>query len=150
MPKKYFIDTCIWRDFYEDRLSKSGRNLGKEAADLFMRIIQDKDCILFSESLYWELGKDFDKKDIDDMLNILSFMQLLTRVDITKEEFIEAKKISSKRDIPFVDCLNAVQARNHNAVMVSQDMHFLESLKDIINTKKPSEILKLADYGKSI
>ena len=70
MPKKYFTDTCIWRDFYEDRLSKSGRNLGKEATNLFMRILKSKDNILFSESLYWELKKDYDVKDIDNMLNI--------------------------------------------------------------------------------
>jgi hypothetical protein len=140
MPKKYFIDTCIWRDFYEDRLSKSGRNLGKEATDLFMKIVKNKDNVLFSESLYWELGKDYDRKDIDDMLNVLSFMKVLVRVEITKEEFTEAKKLALDRNIPFVDCLNAVQARNNCAIMISQDFHFLENLKDVIKSEKPSEI----------
>ena len=140
MTKKYFIDTCIWRDFYEDRLSKSGRNLGKEATDLFIRILKSKDNILFSESLYWELKKEYAVKDIDDMLNILFLTKVLVRIEVTKEEFMEAKKLAEDRNIPFVDCLNAVQARNYKAIMISQDMHFLENLKDIIKTKKPSDI----------
>lgn len=140
MTKKYFIDTCIWRDFYEDRLSKSRRNLGKEATDLFIRILKSKDNILFSESLYWELKKEYAVKDIDDMLNILFLTKVLVRIEVTKEEFMEAKKLAEDRNIPFVDCLNAVQARDYKAIMISQDMHFLENLKDIIKTKKPSDI----------
>ena len=48
---EYFIDTCVWRDFYEDRFSKSKKPLGKYAADLFIKILKNKDKILFSESL---------------------------------------------------------------------------------------------------
>jgi len=51
MVEKYFIDTCIWRDFYEDRFSKSGRHLGKYVTELFIKILKRKDKILFSESI---------------------------------------------------------------------------------------------------
>ena len=34
MAKKYLLDTSVRRDFYEDRISKIGRPLGKFANDL--------------------------------------------------------------------------------------------------------------------
>ena len=140
MRKKYFLDTCIWRDFYEDRFGQRGRPLGKYAADLFMKIMKKKDQILFSKSLVMELKIDYGEQEIMDMLNILFMSKILTKVEITKEEYVEAKELSQKRNLPFVDCLNAVQARNHEAVMVSQDKHFLEDLKDIIQAVKPEDI----------
>lgn len=140
MAEKYFIDTCIWRDFYEDRFSKSGRPLGKSATNLFMKILKRKDKILFSESLIWELKKDYDEQEINDMLNLLFINDVLARIDITKEEHLEAKKLSQEREIPYVDCLNAIQARNHKAIMISQDTHYIEYLADIIKTIKPEDV----------
>tara|TARA_Y100000310_G_C20694071_1_gene824216 strand:- start:264 stop:686 length:423 start_codon:yes stop_codon:yes gene_type:complete len=137
---KYFIDTCIWRDFYEDRFSKSGRPLGKNATDLFLKILKRNDKILFSESLILELKIDYNKQDINDMLNLLFINNILIRVDIMKEEHLEAKKLSQERKIPYVDCLNAIQARNHKAIMISQDMHFIKNLKDIIKTIRPKDV----------
>ncbi|MCK5282527.1 MAG: PIN domain-containing protein, partial [Nanoarchaeota archaeon] len=125
------LDTCIWRDFYEDRFSKSGRHLGKEATDLIMKITKEKDKILYSESLIWELKKDYNENEIKDMLNFLFLVEILERVEIKKEEYSEAKKLSDEKNIPFIDCLNAVQARNHKAIMISQDKHFIIDLTDI-------------------
>ena len=138
--KIYLLDTCIWRDFYENRFSKVGRPLGKYATDLFMNILKNKDKILFSEALIWELKKDYEEKDVNHMLNLLFLNKTLVRIEITKEEYLEAKKLSQLRNIPFIDCLNAIQARNHKAIMVSQDDHYLKNLTDIIKTMKPEDI----------
>ena len=62
--KKYLLDTCIWRDFYEDRFSKINRPLGKYAHDLFMKIIKNKNkkpfprcncCFLQSQKEFFQL-----------------------------------------------------------------------------------------------
>jgi predicted nucleic acid-binding protein len=116
MCKSYVIDTCIWRDFYEDRVSKSGRPLGKYATGLFMKILKEKSKIFFSESLIWELHKDYPKQEINDILNILFLGKVLVKIEIKKEEHLEAKKLSQEREIPYVDCLNAIHARNYNGV----------------------------------
>lgn len=141
MAETYVIDTCIWRDFYEDRVSRTGLPLGKYASGLFTRIMQRKDRILFSEALVLELSKDYDKKDIVDMLSVLFVSKVLFRIEITNEEYLEAKKLSLERNIPFIDCLNAVHARDHDAVLVSQDSHIIESLKDIAKVRKPQQII---------
>ncbi len=140
MEKKYWLDTCIWRDFYEDRFSKAGNPLGEYATNAFMKILKKRDKILFSESLVRELSRDYGEKDINDMLNLLFMGGTLIRVEITKEEYLEARELSEKRKLPFVDCLNAVQARNHNAVVVSQDEHFTKNLSDIVKVIKPQDL----------
>lgn len=140
MEKKYWLDTCIWRDFYEDRFSKAGNPLGEYATNAFMKILKKRDKILFSESLTRELSRDYGEKDINDMLNLLFIGGTLIRVEITKEEYLEARELSGKRKLPFVDCLNAVQARNHNAVVVSQDEHFTKNLSDIVKVIKPQDL----------
>lgn len=127
-------------DFYEDRFSKAGNPLGEYATNAFMKILKKRDKILFSESLVRELSRDYGEKDINDMLNLLFMGGTLIRVEITKEEYLEARELSEKRKLPFVDCLNAVQARNHNAVVVSQDEHFTKNLSDIVKVIKPQDL----------
>jgi predicted nucleic acid-binding protein len=140
MPKKYFLDTCIWRDFYEDRTSKSGRPLGKEAARLVAAIIKRKDVILYAESVVRELKKDYDGKAIDTLLRLLFLTGTLKRTDITKEEHLEAKELAQARGLPYIDCLHAVLAKHHCAQLVSQDRHLIDNLKDVTTTKRPAEL----------
>ena len=141
MKKIYLLDTCIWRDFYENRFSKIGRPLGKYATRLFMKILKDKNKILFSEALILELKKDYEERDVNDMLNLLFLNKTLERIEITKEEHLEAKKLSQERNIPYIDCLNAIHARNHKAMMISQDDHYFKNLIDITKTIKPEDII---------
>lgn len=138
--QKYFIDTCIWRDFYENRFSPSGRNLGKYATNIFIKIIKRKDKILFSEGLIKELKGFYPIQEINNMLQLLSLNNILQKVEVTSNEFKEAKILSEKRKIPFIDCLTAVQSRNHNAIAISQDKHFLIDLADISKVKRPQDI----------
>ena len=54
----------------------------------------DKDEVLkmIEASLAAAFRKDYGEKDINDMLNILFLSKVLIRVEITKEEHLEAKK----------------------------------------------------------
>ncbi len=140
MVRKYLLDTCIWRDFYEARLSKTGNPLGKYATELFMKILKNRDNILFSKALIWELNKDYNEQEINDMLNLLVLNKILINPEITKEEHLESKKLSQERNLPYIDCLNAIQARNNNAVLVTQDAHFFEKLNDITKPVRPQEL----------
>jgi len=137
---KYFLDTCIWRDFYENRFSKRGAHLGEFASKLFKKIIKEKSKIIFSKSIIKELSIDYNSNDINNMLNLLIYANVLERIEIKEEEYKEAKKISAERKLPFIDVLNAIQARNHNAILVSQDKHFAK-LSDIIKFKRPQELI---------
>ena len=74
------------------------------------------------------------------MLNVLFISKILVLVQITKEEHFEAKLLSEKRKLPYVDCLNVVQARNNKSVVVSQDPHLTKNLIDIVKVIKPQEL----------
>lgn len=106
-----------------------------------MKILKNKDNILFSESLIWDLKKDHNEREIKDMLNLLFINNILFKIEITKKEFQEAKKLSQEINIPLTDCLNVIQAKNHKAIMVSQDKHYFKNLSDITKTIKPQEII---------
>ena len=140
MSRKYIIDSCIWRDFYEDRVSKSGRPLGEYAFNLFIKILKKNDVILFSEGLIRELRKRYSEHEIIERLNLLKHIGTLTRIEITKEEDFEANELALRRKIPYVDCLNAIHARKHKAMLVSQDKHIIHGLSDIATGVRPEGI----------
>jgi len=139
MTTKYYFDTCIWRDHYEDRLGKTGRALGKYATDLFNKIITNKDKILFSTFIYSELKKSYNHDEIDSMLNLLFQIDLLERVEISNSQFSESLKISLERNVPRGDALFVILARDNNAILVTQDRHF-DKLKDIVEIRRPEDI----------
>ena len=111
------------------------------AAALIIKITKTKNVIIFSETLFWELKKDYSLIEVENMLNFLFIVGVLKKIEITKEEYAEAKILAEKKNVPFVDCLNAIQARNHAAIMISRDKHFFENLSNIVETKKPEDII---------
>ena len=141
MVQNYILDTCIWRDYYADRLSNDNKPFGEYATKLFIKILKSKEIILFSDILIFELGKDYDESEIQLMLDLLFYSGTLVKIEITKEEHLEAKDIATRRNLPLIDCLYAIQARNHNAILVSQDSHLRIDLADITKTKRPQDII---------
>ncbi len=137
---KYFVDSCIWRDFYEGRFSRSGRDLGRSASKFLLNAIRKKHTLLYSDAVIRDLKKDYVSSDIDEMFGVLFYTGLLKKVEMSKEEVLEAENISLKRKVPLTDCMIAVQARNNNAIVVSQDGHFFVELSDIAK-----EAIKLKD-----
>ncbi|MFC1733265.1 type II toxin-antitoxin system VapC family toxin [candidate division KSB1 bacterium] len=140
MPKSYYLDTCIWRDYLEERHTLSGRPLGEYAAKFFQKIIKSRDKILFSDSIIIELKRKYSLEEINQILNLLFLIGILNKIIITKDEFTEAKQLAIAREIPLGDCLHAILARNHGAILVSQDKHILNNLSDIVKTRRPEQI----------
>ena len=66
MTNKYYIDACIWRDFYENR-SDRFRPLGDWAFDLFRMIIETQSTVFYSDLIVDELSIAYDKKGIKEI-----------------------------------------------------------------------------------
>ncbi|MFH1505926.1 MAG: PIN domain-containing protein [archaeon] len=137
---RYYFDSCIWRDHYENRFGPKGRPLGKYATALFMKIMKDGNTLLFSKFILNELRLSYTMEEINVMMNLLYVAQVLKKIEIQSEDRIEAEKIAKDRSLPLTDVLHAILARNNNAIMISQDKHF-QRLKDIVEVKRPEEIL---------
>ncbi len=137
MAKKYYVDAAIWRDLHENR-SDRFRPLGDWAFELFNKIRKDKGKILYSDIVIDELSIAYEKETIKNLFDDIS--ELLEKVEIKKGQVIEAKKLSKKFKIPFGDALHGILARDNKAVMVTRDHHF-EELQDMVDVKKPEELI---------
>lgn len=138
MPEKFLVDTCVWIDFYEGREGFDGRHLGSNAMRMLIWMLNNSAVILLNEAVVRELSKRYSRDEINTMLH--PFSDILGRVWASKEDVAEANSLSSQRNIPFADCLNAVQARNNNALLVSNDRHLLKELPDICKCIRPEDV----------
>lgn len=139
MKRKFYFDTAIWRDYYEDR-SDSSKPIGKLALQLIEKIIREDNLILYSDLVVQELMIKYSKEEISAIFSIIYNLNLLVKVAISKEQAREAADLCSKRKIPFADALHSILARDNKSVMVTRDNHF-QKIADIVETKKPEEIL---------
>jgi predicted nucleic acid-binding protein len=134
---KYYLDTNIWRDYYEDRHDKF-RPLGEWAFQLIVQCKKADDIILYSEMVIRELLTDYNREHIEDIFCIAN--NILFRISVSDEHVKEAKRLCSSRRVAFGDALHAILARDNGATLVSRDAHFQELL-DICQVAKPEELL---------
>lgn len=139
MTEKYYIDTCIWRDFHENREDKF-RPLGEWAFEMFRMIKETNSLVLYSDLTVDELSKDYNPEQINEIFKIMSEAGLLKKIELKKQQFQEAAKLKREKNFPFGDCLHAIIARDNQAIMVTRDKHF-EEMQDIVESYKPEDLI---------
>jgi|SRR3989344_2103037 len=139
MNKRFYLDSSIWRDYYENRSDKF-RPLGEWALRLINNIVENTDIILYSDFIIEELKVKYSEDEINRIFEIIDRRDLLLKVDISKEQAKEAAVLCKKRNVAFGDALHAILARDNKSTMITRDKHFLE-LFDIVEVKKPEELI---------
>jgi len=133
--KRFYLDTSIWLDYYENR----GSN-GEFALKLIRRLIKEDSIIIYSDLHIIELKNlGYSLNEIYTILKIAKDINLRF-VHTNKKQIEEVKKIKMTRAVPYRDILHCILARDNEALMVSTDKHF-EYLKDIVRTAKPIELI---------
>lgn len=131
--EKFYLDTSIWIDYY----LKRDKN-GEVAKNLIKKIIFNKKTIVYSTLTIKELKHlGYMENEIKEILS-LSAKRIF--IQVSKEQFNEAKRIAKQRDIPVGDVINAIISRDNEAQLVSNDLHF-QRLKDITKVKTPLELI---------
>lgn len=138
MAKTYYLDTCIWRDFFEDRFGLEGKPLGRYASCLFIKIMKENIIVLFSDLIVKELSVDYDMDKINEMFNLLFFSKILRSVSIEEGDYKKAREIADSRKLPLSDVIHAIIADRNNAILITRDRHF-DMLRDVVESKKPEE-----------
>ena len=138
MAKKYYIDACIWRDYFENR-SDRFRPLGEWAFRLIKKIIGLGDYILYSELVVRELQKYFSDDKIKSIFSLVPEESLL-KASIYPEQTREARFLARKLKIPKQDALHAILARDNKAIMISTDHHY-DVLTKIVETYRPQDLI---------
>ena len=115
---KYYVDTCVWIDFIEDRTD----------SDFFIKCIENNDTIIYSYPLEKELLKYIHNTKLKILYTLFLSKGLIEIISVTEASKSEAFNLSNERKIPFADALHAVLARDNNAILITRDKHFLKLL----------------------
>lgn len=138
MEKRYYLDTSIWMDMYEDRKDFNGLPLGNFALKLFILIKTSKDKLIITDILIKELEMYYSIEEINGMVKL--YDDVIEKITATKEQQDEARDLAANRDVPLGDVLHAVIARDNNLILITRDKHF-RRLMDISDYYKPEEII---------
>ncbi len=138
MADKYYLDACIWRDYFENR-SDRFRPLGEWALMFINRMVSEENIFIISDHLINELMTNYTYDRLTNLLKIIPEplkKKIKTSNNQTKEAFI----IMNKFKIPFGDALHAIIARDNNAILITRDKHLFE-LTMIVSVAKPEDLL---------
>src|SRR3989344_2870748 len=138
MTERYYLDSCIWRDYFENRSDKF-RPLGDWAFSLIKLIIKEDNLIIYSDLIEEELNEGFSDEDVKKIISIVP-KENLVKIESSSEQLKEAIQKAKKLDIPVKDALHAILARDNDAVMVTRDKHFYE-LSERLIIKKPEDLI---------
>ncbi len=134
----YYIDTCIWRDYLENREDRF-RPLGQWALSLFQLIQENDDVVLYSELVIRELKLRFKDEEITSCLHSLAHKPIL--VPIGDRQVQEAEIIGRIREVGTADALHAILARDADAILVTRDAHYMD-LVDIATIKNQKTLFE--------
>ena len=138
MTEKYYLDTSIWLDFFENR-NKPNLPKGDWAHKLLNKITNNNDKAVYSDIVILELGVvGYQPHEIQNLFQKIK--PIIIFAESTEKQARKAKDLSSKRDIPKGDALHALIARDNKATLVTLDNHF-KKLLDIIKTKRPQDLI---------
>jgi len=138
MAEKYYIDTSIWMDYYEDRKGYNNAPLGEYALKLFTLIKAKNKVLVITDLLVRELEMNYSMAEIRGMMK--PFETLIEKTVATKEQREEAGKIAKERNVPPGDVLHAIIARDGRLILITRDNDF-KKLADISKHHKPEELI---------
>ena len=137
MQKRFYFDTLIWLDFFEDR-NEPNFPKSEWAKELVKKIKSREDEIIFSDINLIELVRvGYSEFEINDILNIIG---VVVKVESTEKEIRKSKDLSFKRNIPKGDALHALIARDNHAILITFDNDF-QKLLDIIRPHRTNDLL---------
>ena len=138
LQKKFYLDTAIWIDFYEDRKGYYNEPIGLFAFQLLALIKSKNHKIAISDLSLRELETKYSREQVVGIIR--PFENIIEKVTVSKEEKEEAKKIAKERNLPRGDVLHAIIARDNDLILITRDNHF-RKICDISKHYKPEEII---------
>jgi predicted nucleic acid-binding protein len=135
---RYYLDTSIWMDVYEDRKGFKSEPLGDYALKLLGMLKANKIILVVTDILIKELELNYSIPEINGMMNL--FNDITEKVMTTTKQFDEAKRIAKERNVPMGDVLHSIIARDNNLILITRDKHF-KQLEDIAKHYRPEDII---------
>lgn len=145
---RIYIDTCVYRDYLEERKSEFGRDLFEPAYKLFKSIRENKHEVIISTHLIQELGNIFTSERCRDLLQKLKIKSAkYFDGDVKQAKKLGLKYLGSEDE--YKDALHMIIAKRENAIYVvtTNFIHFdLLNEEFKLDVKRPKEILPYLRY----
>lgn len=138
MVQNYYLDTCIWRDYFENRQDRF-RPLGDWTLALIKKIIEKGEFIIYSDLVEEELLIELTTEKIKEMLEIAP-KGIIIKIKAAHEQIKRAEQLARQLQTPRKDTIHMILAMDNNAILVSRDKHFHEFQRFIV-IKKPEDLL---------
>ena len=137
MAKKFYLDTSIWRDYFEDRKDNI-KPLGEFAFRFLRYCAKNNFQILYSQLVVSELLKYYSAERVKLIFSQCekNLVEVFLSDNLKKEAFL----LKSKYNVPIPDIAHALLAKENNAILVSRDKHF-EELDNIVQVRLPEELI---------
>lgn len=138
MLQKYYLDTSVWLDFFENR-NEPNLPKGDLAHELLNKITEDNNKVIYSDIVILELGLvNYLPHEIENLFEKIKL--ILIFIESTEKQARRARDLSLKRKVPKGDALHALIARDNKATLVTLDNHF-KKLLDITKPKRPQDLI---------
>lgn len=137
MVERYYVDTAIWIDMYDNRKGFRGEPLGAFASRLFATILSRKSTLIITDVLIEELENHYSMERINGMMK--PFELCIKKVISTKEQRKESRLLAERRGVPMGDALHAILARDNSLTLITRDKDF-RKLTDISQSFKPESL----------
>ena len=111
------VDSSGWLEYFAD-----GKNAGH-----FAPVVSNTERLIVSTiNIYEVYKKVISEKDEDSALQAVAMMQQAKVIEVTASIAVQASKVSYIFKLPMADSLIYVTARDHNAIVWTQDADFKE------------------------
>ena len=138
MIEKYYLNTSIWMDVYEDRKGYNNEPLGEYGLKLLALIKAKGYKLVITDLIISELEVRYIVAEINGMIK--PFEKIIEKIICSKKQKLEAKKIANEKNLPYGDVLHSIIARDNDLILITRDKHF-KQLKDISKHYKPEELI---------
>jgi predicted nucleic acid-binding protein len=134
--ERFYVDTCVWMDFIDNRRGYQSEILSLHAYTVFERILKGA-VLVISDVLLDELAKHYGEKEVEGLL--LPFQRCTELFFSNNEQHAEAIELAFARNLPRADALHVVVARDAGAILVTRDTHF-KRITDVCSCRKPEDL----------
>lgn len=145
MEKRFYVDSCIYLNLWQEEVNKK-RDIAywKFAKDFFEKYDKESDVFYYSGFILKELRFILTKEEYAQKRILFYKSPNFKRIKISPEEYAKARKIESdlKYQIGFFDIIHMLLAMKTQSVLVTRDRELLRAAKKYkIVAKKPEQLL---------
>jgi predicted nucleic acid-binding protein len=139
VPRKLYVDTCVWLNLFKKESTLSqGIPLWKHTEDFIAKVIVANDILFYSGYVLRELTFAFHDDAV--MRNKRVYIEkIASGIDALEEDRSLARKIEfdSNYGISYYDCVHIAICKRICAILVTRDKALLTHARRYITAEKP-------------